>query len=166
MLRSRKWRAPPGQTLAASAQVAPSAFGGGSFLGNLATRAAGVAAGAFLFQGIENLMGHRGGAWGSGGGWGQSMPMNAPMNAPLETTTINNYTTINEAPRGEPAHRDAATETRYADNSYATETSYADNGDFSADDGAAFCDDGGRRLSGAAARAASAAACPSLNNPG
>ncbi|MCS6766369.1 MAG: DUF2076 domain-containing protein [Candidatus Protistobacter heckmanni] len=132
---------------AAPAQAAPSAFGGGSFLGNVATTAAGVAAGAFLFQGIENLMGHRGGAWGSGGGWGQSMPMNAPMNAPLETTTINNYTTINEAPRGEPAHRDAATETRYADNggadnNYATETSYADNGDFSADDGAAFGDDG------------------------
>jgi hypothetical protein len=32
--------------------------GGGSFLGNIAATAAGVAGGAFLFQGIENLMGH------------------------------------------------------------------------------------------------------------
>jgi hypothetical protein len=32
--------------------------GGGSFLGNLAATAAGVAGGAFLFQGIQNLMGH------------------------------------------------------------------------------------------------------------
>jgi hypothetical protein len=33
-------------------------LGGGSFLGNLAATAAGVAGGAFLFQGIQNLMGH------------------------------------------------------------------------------------------------------------
>jgi hypothetical protein len=32
----------------------------GSFLGQAATTAAGVAAGAFLFQGIESLMGHHG----------------------------------------------------------------------------------------------------------
>jgi hypothetical protein len=32
--------------------------GGGSFLGNMAATAAGVAGGAFLFQGIENLLGH------------------------------------------------------------------------------------------------------------
>ena len=34
--------------------------GGGSFLGTMAATAAGVAGGAFLFQGIENLMGHHG----------------------------------------------------------------------------------------------------------
>jgi hypothetical protein len=34
--------------------------GGGSMLGTLAATAAGVAGGAFLFQGIENLLGHRG----------------------------------------------------------------------------------------------------------
>ncbi len=45
---------------------APSRFfgggglGGGSFLTNMAATAAGVAGGAFLFQGIENLMGHHG----------------------------------------------------------------------------------------------------------
>lgn len=38
----------------------PGFFGGGagSFLGNMAATAAGVAGGAFLFQGIENLLGH------------------------------------------------------------------------------------------------------------
>lgn len=58
---------PPAQAAAPAAQPAgypqaaaarPSLFGGGSFLGNMAATAAGVAGGAFLFQGIENLMGH------------------------------------------------------------------------------------------------------------
>jgi hypothetical protein len=42
----------------------PGAFGAspfGSFLGSAAATAAGVAGGAFLFQGIESLMGHHGG---------------------------------------------------------------------------------------------------------
>jgi hypothetical protein len=34
--------------------------GGGSFLGTMAATAAGVAGGAFLFQGIENMLGHHG----------------------------------------------------------------------------------------------------------
>ena len=36
--------------------------GGGSFLTNMAATAAGVAGGAFLFQGIENMMHHGGGS--------------------------------------------------------------------------------------------------------
>lgn len=39
---------------------APSRFQAPSFLTSMATTAAGVAAGAFLFQGIESLMGHHG----------------------------------------------------------------------------------------------------------
>ena len=38
------------------------AGGGGSFLSTMAATAAGVAGGAFLFQGIEGLMGHHGGS--------------------------------------------------------------------------------------------------------
>jgi hypothetical protein len=60
--------------------------GFGSTLGNIATTAAGVAGGALLFQGIENLFHHN-----SGNGFlGQSAigPMAA---APAETTIINNY---------------------------------------------------------------------------
>ncbi|MDF3838304.1 DUF2076 family protein [Cupriavidus basilensis] len=57
----------------------------GSALGGIATTAAGVAGGAFLFQGIENLF-HRNS--GSGGGFfGQ--PAMGQM--PTETTVVNNY---------------------------------------------------------------------------
>jgi hypothetical protein len=60
-------------------------MGGGasSFLGSVATTAAGVVAGSFLFQGIENLMGHHG-----GGGWGQG---GATEEHVTEQTVINNY---------------------------------------------------------------------------
>jgi len=70
--------------------------GGSSFLGNIATTAAGVAAGGFLFQGIENLLGHHGSGFG-GGGFGQAgfggsgfgqQPFGEEIN---ETTVINNY---------------------------------------------------------------------------
>ena len=54
---------------------------GGGFLQNAMATAAGVAGGALLFQGIENLMGH-GGGFGSGFGGG---------NQPTEV--VNNYYT-------------------------------------------------------------------------
>lgn len=64
------------------AAASPAATGGGSsFLGNLATTAAGVVAGSFLFQGIENLLGHRSGASG----------FEPAMDPVAENTTINNY---------------------------------------------------------------------------
>ncbi len=59
--------------------------GGSSFLGNVATTAAGVVAGSFLFQGIENLMGHHGGS----GDWGQHAL--GEHNAAPEQTVVNNY---------------------------------------------------------------------------
>jgi hypothetical protein len=43
-----------------AAAPSPSRFQAPSFLTSMATTAAGVAAGAFLFQGIESLMGHHG----------------------------------------------------------------------------------------------------------
>lgn len=52
----------PPFTQPAAATPTPGLFGGGSFLGNMAATAAGVAGGAFLFQGLENLLGHHGGA--------------------------------------------------------------------------------------------------------
>jgi uncharacterized protein len=63
-------------------QTSGSVFGGGSsFLGNMATTAAGVVAGSFLFQGIENLMGHH------SLGFGQQS-----FAEPLaEKTVVNNY---------------------------------------------------------------------------
>jgi len=51
-----------------------------SFLGNAAATAAGVAGGAFLFHGLENLFGH-------GGGFSAA---NAPAEM-VENVTVNNY---------------------------------------------------------------------------
>jgi len=56
--------------------------GWGGFLGNAATTAAGVAGGAFLFQGLEGLFGHRGG----GGFLGESAPTET-----VENITVNDY---------------------------------------------------------------------------
>ncbi|WP_446810663.1 DUF2076 domain-containing protein [Methylomonas sp. 2BW1-5-20] len=68
---------------------APGFFGGGaggsSFLGNVATTAAGVVAGSFLFQGIESLMGHH----GNSGAWGQQAF--GDHTAAPEQTIVNNY---------------------------------------------------------------------------
>jgi len=80
-----QYQVPP-QYAPASAYPAPAPSAAGSFLRSAATTAAGVAAGALAFEGIESLMhgfGHGGGGWGGyGSGFG------AP---PVEETVINNY---------------------------------------------------------------------------
>lgn len=70
--------------------------GGSSFLGNVATTAAGVVAGSFLFQGIENLMGHH----SPSSGWGQGGMDHASHgeHTTEEYTTINNYYGDDAAP--------------------------------------------------------------------
>lgn len=65
-----------------TAPVANPGTGGSGFLQNMATTAAGVVAGSFLFQGIESMMGHHSGGWGSN---------NAPPSGPTENTVVNNY---------------------------------------------------------------------------
>lgn len=91
------YQQPPIQQTAAAYQApmqapaaAPGFFGGGigNVLGSVATTAAGVAGGAFLFQGIEHLMGN-GGNHGAGL-FGQQTTA-APLATPVENTTINNY---------------------------------------------------------------------------
>src|SRR5271170_1325225 len=74
---------------ASTAAMAPSA--GGGFLRSALTTAAGVAGGALLFQGIENLLGHNAGAFGpglgasyGGGAWGGG-------GGPVVNETVNNY---------------------------------------------------------------------------
>ncbi len=77
--------APPGQFVpayAVPAGPAPSAFGG--FLGQAAATAAGVAGGAFLFEGIEHLL-------GGGGHPGASFVEQGPGAFPTEEVTVNNY---------------------------------------------------------------------------
>lgn len=66
--------------------MAPASGGWGSgWLGNVATTAAGVVAGSFLFQGIEHLMGHHD---NNGGGL---LGGNSLSATPNESTVINNY---------------------------------------------------------------------------
>jgi hypothetical protein len=81
--------APYQAPLQAPAPAAASGFlsgGAGNLLGNVAATAAGVAGGAFLFQGIEHMMGHN-----SGSGFFDHQQSIAPLAAPVENTTINNY---------------------------------------------------------------------------
>lgn len=56
--------------------------GGSPWLKNIAATAAGVAGGAFLFQGVESLFGHHG---SGGNGFG------TPTDGIVENTTVNNY---------------------------------------------------------------------------
>lgn len=65
----------------------------GSTLSTVATTAAGVAAGAFLFQGIEHLMGNHGSGWMPGAG-GQ------PLQGLADNTVINNYYETDSAATG------------------------------------------------------------------
>jgi hypothetical protein len=65
----------------------PSPGAGSSFLGQAAATAAGVAGGAFLFEGIEGLLGHHGSA----------IPAQAGTALP-EDVTINNYYYPSDAP--------------------------------------------------------------------
>lgn len=74
--------APRGPAMAPAAGATPA--WGSSMLGTVATTAAGVVAGSFLFQGIENLMGHH----NQGGAWGANAAPPAPV---TENTVINNY---------------------------------------------------------------------------
>ena len=69
---------------------APASSGTGSFLRSAATTAAGVAAGALAFEGIESLMhgGEHGGFFGGGGGDYGGYGMGG---APVEETVVNNY---------------------------------------------------------------------------
>ena len=90
---SQTWTQTPSSTPATApapaspphAQAAPqtggTTSGWGGFLGNAATTAAGVAGGAFLFQGLEDLLGHRGGGFEGGSAATQT----------VENVTVNDY---------------------------------------------------------------------------
>lgn len=77
----------------APAPAAASPSWASGWLGNVATTAAGVAAGAFLFQGIENLFGHHHG--------GSGLLGDNAFGSPSETTVVNNFfetSSFNAAP--------------------------------------------------------------------
>jgi hypothetical protein len=80
----------PGSTIQPRAQApvpaaAPASSWGSGILGNVATTAAGVVAGSFLFQGIQNLMGHHNqSGFGAANADGHAVP-------PVAENTVNNY---------------------------------------------------------------------------
>lgn len=81
--------APNQAQLPPCAPIATTSFlssGVGNVLSTVAATAAGVAGGAFLFQGIEHMMGHH----QATNFFGQQSE-NSPLTAPVESTTINNY---------------------------------------------------------------------------
>ncbi len=79
---------PPAPSPFASTLTMPSSGGGGFLRGALAT-AAGVAGGSLLFEGIENLLGHRPGAFASGlGGFGG---FGSQSQYPENVEVVNNY---------------------------------------------------------------------------
>jgi hypothetical protein len=85
---AQPWNQPPGYQVPSYGPPTPAPGGGSSFLRTAATTAAGVAAGALAFQGIESLLGGFGHSAGFGGGsgffggGGEGRP---------EETIINNY---------------------------------------------------------------------------
>ena len=102
-------------------QAAPAPSAGGSFLQNAAATAAGVAGGALLFQGIENLLGHGGGFGGGGFGGGSGF---LGQNQPTEV--INNY------------YMDDHANASVADTEDDNALDVADNDDFGGGDGGDF----------------------------
>ena len=80
--------AAPAAAPAPAAAAAPAPWGS-SVMGTVATTAAGVVAGSFLYSGIQSLMGNHnsGGAFGSGNGLNNQQPASYTEN----TTVVNNY---------------------------------------------------------------------------
>ncbi len=116
----------------------------GSFLRSAATTAAGVAAGALAFEGIESLM-HGGfgggGGWGGGGFGGGGFGYGAP---PVEETVINNYYDDPQRGGGEE-HRgqEASFDDRREDHAGLHDASYQTDRDSSSRDDSASGDGGG-----------------------
>ena len=95
--------------------------GGGSFLSTMAATAAGVAGGAFLFQGIENLMGHHGNS-------GHLMDSQAPFGGMADS--------VDQSGRDGPAARNDLLDT-----SANNDTADLPDADVAIDDGSTGSDD-------------------------
>lgn len=94
---------PPATPYPSTTNLQPGA--GGSFLKGALSTAAGVAGGAVLFQGIENLIGHHAGPFGSmvGGGQGGFLPED------VQNTEVTNNYYVNEDPQNAQTVQDLGT---------------------------------------------------------
>jgi hypothetical protein len=120
--------------------------GAPSFLRGAAQTAAGVAAGALAFEGIQALFSHPGyggggGFFGGGGGFG---------GAPVEETVVNNYydeprqDDYRADDRGDYDAQNAGDSGQYDDSgNYDDSSSYDDSGNYDAGDDAGFDNSGG-----------------------
>ena len=116
--------------------------GGGSFLRNAATMAAGVAGGTLIAEGLSSMFGHHGGYGGYGGGYeGGGFGGGGFAGGPEiieERTTVNNY----YDDRGTGGHdRDSSDQAASGQDASYQDASYDDTG--SVDDGGGFDDSGG-----------------------
>lgn len=114
------YQAPP-QYATAPPYAAPGPSPAGSFLRSAATTAAGVAAGALAFEGIESLLGGFGHGSGElGGGFRSGTP-------PVEETVINNYYDDPRQAGGVTEHQEheaSYDDGRLADDARLEDTSY------------------------------------------
>jgi uncharacterized protein len=118
--------------------------GAPSFLKGAAQTAAGVAAGALAFEGIQALFSHPGygggpgffGGGGFGGGYG---------GAPVEETVVNNYYDDDRGRDDYRADDQGNYDTQNVDDSgqYDNSANYDDSGNFDSGDGGGFDDGGG-----------------------
>jgi hypothetical protein len=117
---------------ASTAAMAPSA--GGGFLRSALTTAAGVAGGALLFTGIENLLGHNAGAFGPGlgGGFGGSAWGGGGSQV---NETVNNYYGNDPSQGAIPADDQQGSLPSDQDAAYQDAADYSDDtGDFGGGD--------------------------------
>ncbi len=118
--------APSGWGNPATAPGAPRSSGFGNFLRSAATTAAGVAGGAMLFQGIENLFGGHRGVLGGGGFLGGGTP-----------EIVENNTVTNEY--DDPGLQNMAEDGQVTDDGFGNDADFGgdgglfDNGDDSTD---------------------------------
>jgi hypothetical protein len=122
---------PPPPAYGAPQGYAPVGGGGPSFLRSAATTAAGVAAGALAFEGIESLMhgfGHTAG-FGGGGGFGLG-----EMGGRPEETVINNYYDSPSGDRDSSSASDIQQFAHEGDSSLNTQQDTADNVNVGDDD--------------------------------
>jgi uncharacterized protein len=139
-------------------QYAPVAGGQPSFLRGAMQTAAGVAAGALAFEGVESVLHGLGGGsgWG-GGGFGMGPGMGGGFGRPAEETVINNYYDDPNAQGGEHHFHESSDQggAQFSDASYNTQgddrneldTNNTDDSanfdDSNLDDGSGFDDGGG-----------------------
>jgi len=122
--------APPPAGYGAPQGYPPAGGGGSSFLRSAATTAAGVAAGALAFEGIESLMhgfGHTAGFGGGGLGLGE-------MGGRPEETVINNYYDSPAPDRDTSSAADVQQFAHEGDSSLNTQQDTADNVNVGSDD--------------------------------